>query len=575
MTDTARSAGLGMSTTFGDMLRRDRQNRTPDVLNTIANLSSDEVFTPPDLANRMLNTLADAWSSDHDGASIWADSCVTFLDPATKSGVFLREVVKRLVEGQGDPPEGSEERKSLVDRVLTRQVFGIGMTTLTALMARRSIYCSKDATGTHSVAPSSRTSDGNIWFEPIQHSWTRGTPVRGVDPVTGAETVSYPTCQFCPATRQTYHRDGELETHAYALIHTTDPIDLIHQLFGAEMHFDVVIGNPPYQLGDSGGESVGSFAMPIYQKFVQAAKALEPRYLTMVTPSRWFAGGRGLDEYRAEMLSDHRLKVLVDFQDSRDVFPGVDISGGVSYFLWSSAYDGPCEVASADATGVQAPVARYLDEYDILVRNNRAVTILHKVEDDSRSANLGLKVAPIQPFSIRTSFRGKEVSRGMKSPVTLYQNGGTGFIEREDIPRNLDWVDEWKVLVSATSSEHGGQVDKSGTRRVLSRIIVAGPGTACTETYLVASRFASQSEAENFAAFLRTKFVRLLISLRANTQHLYSDRFSFVPDLPMDRAWTDEDLYARYGLTGEEIAYVESSMKTMSNGEAAATAADN
>lgn len=575
MTDTASSTGVGMAATFGDMLRRDRQNRAPDVLNTIANLSSDEVFTPPEFANKMLDTLAESWASEHDGDSIWADQDVTFLDPATKSGVFLREIVKRLVEGQGNPPEGSNERKELVDRVLTRQVFGIGMTTLTALVARRSIYCSRDATSKHSVAPSFGTPEGNIWFERTQHTWTRGTPVRKVVPTSGAETLEYPTCEFCPATRQTYQRGSELETHAYALIHTNDPTGLVHKLYGAEMHFDVVIGNPPYQLGDSGGESVGSFAMPIYQKFVQAAKSLEPRYLTMVTPSRWFAGGRGLDDYRAEMLSDHRLKVLVDFPDSRDVFPGVDISGGVSYFLWSSAYDGPCKVASADVGGVQTAVKRYLDEYDILVRNNEAVTILHKVQDDSKKANLGSKVAPIQPFNIRTSFRGKESDSGMVSPVTLYQNGGTGFVERKDIPRNLEWVDEWKVLVSATSSEHGGQVDKSGTRRVLSRIIVAGPDTACTETYLVASRFASQNQAENFAKFLRTKLVRLLISLRTNTQHLYSDRFSFVPDLPMDRAWTDEDLYTRYDLSSAEIAYVESSMKAMTNDATATTETDH
>lgn len=558
---------VGMSLSFGETLRMDRKNRAPDVLNTIANLSSDEVFTPPEFAGEMLDTLAEAWAADHQGGSIWADPHVTFLDPATKSGVFLREVAKRLVIGQGNPPEGSEARKALVDRILTKQVFGIGMTELTALMARRSVYCSKDATSAHSIAPSSTRPEGNIWFERTEHEWTGRSKVRHVDPdsseTTTVEVVGTGRCKWCPANEQSYARGDDLETHAYALIHTDDPNALVNDMYGGKMHFDVILGNPPYQLGDSGGDSIGSFAMPVYQKFVQAAKALKPRYLTMVTPSRWFAGGRGLYDFRSEMLNDHQIRFLVDYPDSRDVFPGVDISGGVSYFLWQKGYDGECYVSSATADSRGTAMKRYLNEFDILVRRNEAVSILHKIVPESQSANLSSKVSPIQPFSIRTSYRGRETASGMKRPVVLYQNGGTGFIEREEIPRNVEWVDQWKVIVSSTSSEHGGQTDRSGTRRVLSRIIVAKPGTACTETYLVANRFESEVEALNFAGYLRTKFVRFLISLRTNTQHLYSDRFSFVPDLPMDRPWTDSDLYIKYGLTGEERAYIESYIKPM------------
>lgn len=538
MTD---SATVGLSRSFGETLRRDRQNRAPDVLNTIANLSSDEVFTSPEFANKMLDTLAKAWAADHEGASIWADRNVTFLDPATKSGVFLREITKRLVEGQGDPPEGSDRRKALLDRVLTNQVFGIGMTTLTSLLARRSIYCSKDATSKHSVAPSLTEPDGNIWFQRTEHTWVGDK------------------CGYCPANKTTYDRGEEAETHAYAFIHTTDPASWVAEHLGASMHFDVIIGNPPYQLGDSGGDAIGSFAMPLYQKFVKAAKALGPSYLTMVTPSRWFAGGRGLDDYRAEMLADRRLRALVDYPNAAEAFPGIQIKGGVSYFLWDAAHNGPCDVVSINNGTEGARAARFLDEYDVLVRNNEAVSILNKVSADVRVVNLASNVSAIQPFSIRTSYRGKPSGEGMKSPVLLYQNGGTAFIEHDEIPRNTEWVNQWKVLLGAAYG-----AGDSIPHQITNYPIIAAPGSACTETYLVIGRFSSEQEAKYLAAYLRTRFVRFLVSLRKNTQHIYSDRFSFVPSVPMDRFWTDVELYATYGLTNDEQVYIESVIKPMS-----------
>lgn len=337
------------------------------------------------------------------------------------------------------------------------------------------------------------------------------------------------------------------------------------------MQFDVIIGNPPYQLGQSGGEAVGSFAMPIYQKFIEAAKGIEPRYLIMVTPSRWFAGGRGLDDFRQEMLADKRLRCLVDYPDSRDVFPGVDIAGGISYFLWDSSWEGKCNVITMIGDVTRSSLSRHLNDYDILVRYNEAVSILERVLGSSRGElfeSLASQVSPIQPFSIRTKFRGAPSSEGMANPVLIYQNGGTGFIERDQIPRNADWVDQWKVFLSRTSSEHGGQADKSGTRRVFSLILIGKPGTACTETYLVAGRFNGELEAKNFGAYLRTKFVRFLVSLRTNTQDIYSERFAFVPRLPMDREWTDEMLYKKYGITEDEIAFIESRIRPMSDRDA-------
>lgn len=521
------------------------RGRNPDVLMCIANLSNDEVFTPPELANRMLDTLAEVWALDNYGANIWADSSVSFLDPCTKSGVFLREITSRLTKGLADEFQDLDDR---VDHILTNQVFGIGITNLTGLLARRSLYCTRHATGAHSIAKSFASDDGNIWFERTEHTWVNGK------------------CEYCSANRRDYDRGEELETHAYAFIHTDDIRTWLARYFGGRMQFDVIIGNPPYQLGQSGGEAIGSFAMPIYQKFVEAAKELEPRYLTMVTPSRWFAGGRGLDEFRQEMLADRHLRSLVDYPDSREVFAGVDIAGGISYFLWDSSWNDQCQVTTISG-GVAGPtLSRCLDAYDILVRYNEAVPILERVLGYSEAGafeSLASQVAPIQPFSIRTNFRGAPTSDGMANPVLIYQNGGIGFMERDAIPRNIDWVDQWKVFLSGTASEHGGQTDKSGTRRIFSRILIGSPGTACTETYLVAGRFGTEAETANFGAYLRTKFVRFLVSLRTNTQHLFSERFAFVPRLPMDRAWTDEMLFERYGFTKDEIAFIDSMIRPM------------
>jgi Eco57I restriction-modification methylase len=520
------------------------RGRNPDVLTCIANLSNDEVFTPPEFANCMLDTLAEVWAKNNGGADLWADSSVRFLDPCTKSGVFLREITSRLNKGLATQIPDLQGR---VDHILTKQVFGIAITHLTSMLARRSLYCSKHAEGPHSIATGFTSDGGNIWFERIEHTWVDGK------------------CSYCGANSRDYDRGEGLETHAYAFIHTNKIKNRIVKLFGDVMQFDVVIGNPPYQLGQSGGESIGNFAMPVYQKFIEAAKALEPRYLIMVTPSRWFAGGRGLDEFRQEMLADRRLRTLVDFPESREVFAGVDIAGGISYFLWDSAWLGKCEVTSIRG-GVPGPkMARYLDEYDILVRQNEAVSILHRVlaaPDGKTFRSLASRVAPIQPFSIRTNFRGAPVSDGMTDPVLLYQSTGTAFIERSAIPRNVEWVDEWKVIVGGAVPA-GGRPDKEGCYYGLIGVRVLPPGTACTETYLVANRFNTETEAVNFAGYLRTKFVRFLVWLRTNTHHLYSERFAFVPDIAMNRMWTDQELYSKYGLSSDETAFIESMIRPM------------
>jgi site-specific DNA-methyltransferase (adenine-specific) len=542
------------------------QGHNPDVLTCIANLSNDEVFTPPEFANQMLDTLEQAWAESYEGASIWADPTVTFLDPFTKSGVFLREITRRLTEGLESQVPDLEER---VDHILTKQVYGIGITRLTSLLARRSVYCSKDATGKHSIAKSFDRDWGNIWFERTEHTWVGGRVAHDLLDAEGNPSLVGRKCNSCGANERDYARGDDLETHAYSFIHSDDIRSRLSAVFGENVRFDVVIGNPPYQLGQSGGDAVGSFAMPIYQKFVDAAKTMEPRYVSMVMPSRWFAGGRGLDDFRKEMLSDKRVRELVDFPESREVFDGVDIAGGVSYFLWDSDWHGPCAVTTVSAGVVGSTVRRDLDEYDILVRSNEAVSILHRVLGTPSEGfqSLATRVAPIQPFSLRTNFRGETTSDGLVDPVEVFQNGGTGWIERVSVPRNAAWVDQWKVIVSGAVPA-GGRPDSSGRLYGLMGIRVLPPGTACTETYLVANRFDEEKSARRFADYLRTKFVRFLISVRTNTHHLYSERFAFVPDLPMDRTWTDKELYDLYGLSTDEIDYIEASMRHVEFGDA-------
>jgi len=512
------------------------RGRNPDVLTCIANLSNDEVFTPPEFANRMLDTLAEAWSRDHEGVSIWSDSSVCFLDPCTKSGVFLREITSRLTAGLAKEFPRLEDR---VDHILTKQVFGIGITQLTSLLARRSIYCSKFAKGTHSIAKSFTSDDGNIWFARMEHQWVDGK------------------CTYCGASQKALDRGEGSETHAYAFIHAGDIKARIAELFGDHMQFDVIIGNPPYQLDDGG---YGTSAAPIYQLFVEKALALDPRYAVFVTPSRWMAGGKGLDKYRERMLSDKRMRKIVDYPKLYEGFPGVKIRGGISYFLWDRDYKGPCEVQTMWEGQPTGPaVSRYLDAYDILVRRNEAVPILEKVRSKGEPT-LNNRVSSRKPFGLPTNFKGKPTAAGLTKPVRLYENQRIGWISRKDIPINAEWVDEWKVLMTRVQGTSAAIETK-----FLSKPIIAGPGTACTETYLVAGHFTNETEATYYAQYLRTRFIRFLVSLRKPTQDAARGVYGFVPDLPLDEEWTDAKLYKRYKLTNEEIAFIESQVAEHDN----------
>lgn len=514
------------------------RGRNPDVLTCIANLSNDEVFTPPEFASRMLDTLAEQWADDHEGEDLWSDKSVTFLDPCTKSGVFLREISRRLTKGLEVEIPNLKER---VDHILANQVYGIGITHLTSLLARRSAYCSKHANGEHSIAGSFTSDDGNIWFERTEHTWANGK------------------CKFCGASRSTFDRGADLETHAYAFIHTDDIKTRIAELFGDDMQFDVIIGNPPYQLSDAG---FGTSAMPIYNKFVEQAMALEPRFLTMVIPSRWFGGGKGLGSFRATMLADDRIRKLVDYEDVKDAFPGIDLAGGICYFLWERESRGSCEVTNI--AGDTSPVVseRRLDEFPTFVRHSASIPIIRKVlaKKDPRMSEL---VSSRKPFGLPTTARPEK-----SGELTLRWEKGEGPYPRTKIEVGTELINKWKVITSYVGYDHAGNPGKDGRRRILSKIDILPPGTICTETYLVIGAYRTKREAANLVTYMKTRFFRFLVAQFMYSHHLTKSAYAFVPVLDMNEEWTDAALAKQYRFTKEEIAFIESKIRPYESAQA-------
>lgn len=493
----------------------------PDVLSCLADLSNDEVFTPPSVVNDMLDMLPQELFESPD---------TTFLDPVCKSGVFLREIAKRLIKGLEDKIPDLQER---IDHIFQKQLYGIAITELTSLLSRRSVYCSKYPNSKYSVSQFDDV-QGNIRYKNVAHEWVKGK------------------CCFCGATESEYgtqKRDG-MESHAYEFIHTTKPQEIYN------MKFDVIIGNPPYQLNV--GVEKDNYAIPIYQKFVEQAKKLKPRYLTMIIPARWYAGGRGLDDFRNEMLHDRRIRVIHDYYNSVDCFPGVDIAGGVCFFLWDNEHPGQCQVFNHVGKEIISSAIRPLLEPNMksFIRNNGAINILRKVQSFNEST-FDTLISPQTPFGFVSSFRDFSplYENGM---VKYYTYGYSGYVKYNQIKKNQQLIAPHKVYISKAYGERGEY-----PYFFLGKPFYGEPNSCCSQSYLVIGPFADKNVCENVISYIKTRFFRFFVMLKKNAQDNMSYVFECVPIQDFSKPWTDAELYDKYKLSQDEIDFIESMIRPM------------
>lgn len=488
----------------------------PDVLLCLANLSNDEVFTPPEVANQMIDMLPQ---------ELFEDPNTTFLDPCCKSGVFLREIAKRLIKGLEDKIPDLQER---IDHIMHKQLYGIAITELTSLLSRRSLYCSKYPNSKYSISKFDDI-EGNIRFKRITHTWQDKK------------------CIYCGASKDQYDRDLDLEMHAYELIHTLKPEEVFN------MKFDVIISNPPYQLNDGGG--MGTSSIPLYNKFIEQAKKMNPKYLSMIIPARWYSGGKGLDEFRNEMLQEDSLRYLVDYFNAEDCFPGIDISGGVCYFLWERDYHGPCTIKNninEKETEMNRPLLE--NNADTFIRFNDSVSIFRKIQSQNEETFEKL-VSARKPFGLTPKINVYDNCNG-EHDIKVYAWPENGYIKLEDVKQNQDKVNKYKILIAKAYGERG-----QFPYLVLSKPFIAEPNSCCTETYLMIDCDDDFTKAQNIISYMNTKFFRFVVLFKKNTQNAPKGVYSYVPMQNFNEVWTDEKLYKKYNLTSTEIQYIESMVR--------------
>lgn len=321
------------------------------------------------------------------------------------------------------------------------------------------------------------------------------------------------------------------------------------------MRFDVIVGNPPYQMGSDGGTR----DIPIYNKFVDQAKKLNPRFLSMIIPSRWMAGGLGLSEFRRTMLEDRRTRKLVDYPVASEIFPGVEVKGGVCYFLWERDTEGDCAVTTVRSGDVVGPVNRNLGEYDIFVRDSGALGILHKVIS-RKEPPLSEVMSARTAFGVVSNFSGYRTVR-MRGDVRYYATSPKGrikaWIGREKATQNTSAIDRWKAMITKAYGAGEGI-----PHQILGQPCIAESPSICTQSFLFVC-VDSRAQAESVATYYRTRFLRFLVSLRKITQDTTRESYSWVPQQTWDRTWTDEALYKKYNLTKADISFIESMIRPM------------
>lgn len=511
----------------------------PDVLSCLADLSNDEVFTPPDIANKMLDLLPQ---------ELFKNKETKILDPACKSGVILREAAKRFIEGERDQFDSLQE---CIDWVFHNQIYGIAITELTSLLSRRSVYCSKYPNSPFSITKfEPDDAQGNILFHRIQHTWE------------GLGTDKH--CIFCGASAKTMERGSDLETHAYEFVHTYHP----EEIFGVK--FDVIISNPPYQLETGGGteeKKSATQAKPIYHKFVEQAKKLNPRYISMIIPARWYNGGMGLNKFRNDMLNDKSLVRLVDYNNSKDCFQGVDIAGGVCYFLWDRENPSEkCEITNITGDGTDTTVRSLSQFGDFFVRANNTIPIINKVLSKAEHF-MNETVSAYDTFGLPTSEHGHSTYKP-GDMVLIHSKGYNGqaksYIERSRITKNIELLDKFKVKISRMIPQ-GGEVGikpENGYRSISTPHILQ-KNEVDTFSYLNVGFFDTLEEATNLRDYLCCKFTRFMIRTTYSGVNVSQSNFCFAPVMDMHRHWTDQELYKYFSLTEAEISLIERTMRPM------------
>lgn len=526
-----------------------------DILETINNVGNDEVFTPRKIVDRMLDSLPE---------EVWHNPRNKWLNPATKTGIFEREIAIRLDEGLKEVIPDEETRRK---HILQNMVFSIGQTKFTANVARRTLYYCCQA---NRKCDGLKAEDGHYingysigngtWFDDAEGNVK--TP--SSDHVMGNKRNinGFRSCIYCGIKENSKYLDAnQLEKYSYDFIHQKPGKDLqkflSNKFFNGDenMKFDIIIGNPPYQLNDGGN---GASAIPIYQKFILQAKSINPKYICMIVPARWYAGGKGLDEFRSEMISDDRIRTLVDYVNAKDCFPNLSIGGGVCYFLIDRDYHGPCNVINY-SNGIKTESSRKLDNHGVFIRFNQAIPILNKVESKGEPC-VDQLVMSRNPFGLDSSFRG-DAERTSESQIAVLSSGGVTYCDRKYIKQGKDILSKYKVILSYLTAEHAGEPSGDGKFTVASTSKILGPDEACTESYLVVYSSESKQMAENYHSYLKTKFYRFLLLMSVSSIHLSKEKFQFIPIQDFSHPLTDQELNEKYNLSKEDVAFIDGLIK--------------
>ncbi|MBR0038405.1 MAG: Eco57I restriction-modification methylase domain-containing protein [Lachnospiraceae bacterium] len=532
----------------------------PDVLSCLANLSNDEVFTPPEVANKMIDLLP---------KELFESDATTFLDPCCKSGVFLREIMKRLLNAQmpnyeekimkinekrmnkekitTEDEKYEQKLQEKIDHICHKQLFGISITKLTALLSRRSLYCSKNANSKYSISKFT-TDYGNIMFVDIEHTFKNGK------------------CIYCGASESEYgkeKRGDELESHAYQFIHDEKMVEELN------MRFDVIIGNPPYQLSIAGGGS-SDRAIPVYNKFIEQAVKLNPRFISMIIPSKWMVGGFGLKGFREYMCERHDIKELVDYEDSSFCFPGLHIDSGVCYFLIDRSYNGDVKYTFIDKSNNISTNKRKLknDYFPYIIRDYEIYNILDKVKKYDKFSTL---VSTLNPYGIPTfifnepkrmpeiKLSDNEFNNSLKVYGVKGIKGGakrqTGFI-KNILDKNIN-INTYKIFFSATYST--GAINFPDP-------IIALPNEVCTATFLKIGDFKSLKTLKNCLSYMNTNLFKFLLFYGKGTMHVTKDTFGLIPLLDFDKEWNDEKVFNEFKFNKNDIEYINKFINSRNNG---------